>query len=77
VQPGTLEDPRNLVAATGVQVVIAEDGADRNAEVAARVRENLRLFRLTMSRQIAGEQDKVDLALDHGERLFDPRTRRL
>src|SRR6266511_2074291 len=77
VQPGTLEDRRDLVAATRVQVVVAEDRADRNAKIAARVGQHLRLFQLTMRRQIAGEEDEIDLLLDRGERLFDPRTRRL
>jgi predicted nucleotidyltransferase len=77
VYPGTGEHARNLGASAGVKVVIAENGADGNPEPAAGVRQNLRLSRVSVSGEIAGEQDEICLAFDCGKRLLDPRARRL
>ena len=62
------QDSRDLVAATAVQVVVAEHGADRPAQPCAGVREQPCLLRLAERGQVAGEQEHVDLRLDAPER---------
>jgi hypothetical protein len=51
--------------------VVAEHGHHRRVERVAGVGEDLRLLGLAVGRQVAGEQDRVDLAGDLRERGGD------
>jgi hypothetical protein len=57
------QDRRDLVGASLVEIVVAEDGAHGDRQPAARVREHRRLLRLAVGRQVAGEQDEVGFFL--------------
>ena len=59
-----LEHGDDLVAAVRVEVVVAEDGVDRDVERPAGVGEHRRLLGLAVRRQVAGEEDDVRLARD-------------
>jgi hypothetical protein len=76
VHAGVAQHRRDLFAASGVEVVVAEHGAHGHAHTSARVGEHLRLLRLPERRQVAGEQDEIDTLLQLGERLLEPVTRR-
>ena len=65
--PRVLERRRQLRAAVGVVVVVAEHRDHGDREVAAGVGEHERLLRLSVRRQIAAEQDQVGLRLHAGE----------
>ena len=75
--PRVLERRRQLPAAVGVVVVVAEHGDHGHSEVAAGVGEHERLLRLSVRRQIAAEQDQVGLRLHAGEGAHGPLSQRL
>ena len=75
--PASPQHGRDLVAAARVEVVVAENGADRGRQVAARVCEDERLVDLAVGGQVAREEDQVGLPVDGGERLLDPVAGRL
>ena len=56
--PRVLEHGDHLVAAVRMEVVVAEDGIDRDLERPARVGEHRRLLRLAVRRQVTGEKDR-------------------
>lgn len=58
-------------------VVVPEHGHDRNPDIPTGVREHERLLGLALSRQVARQQDQVDLVLDGVERTRDSLTQRL
>ena len=77
LDPCLLQHGDQLVALVRVEVVVPEDGIDRQLERAARVGEHGRLLRLAVRGQVAGEQDDVGVALQVGERARDPLAQRL
>ena len=64
---GRGQDLDDLVGPVRVPVVVAEDGDDRNLQLAAGVCEHLGLLGLPEGGQVAGDQDRVDLGGDSGE----------
>jgi hypothetical protein len=76
VHTGVAQHGRDLVAASGVEIVVAEHRAHGHAHARARLGEHLRLLRLPERRQVTGEQDEVDAFLQLGERLLEPVSRR-
>ena len=60
-----------------MEVVVAENGEDRNVEIAARVGDDLRLLGLARRREVAREEDHVGLRRDGRERALDAFPRRL
>jgi hypothetical protein len=77
VDPGFRADRRDLVAMAGVEVVVAQNRADGDRQIAARPGDDDSLLGLAMGRQVAGEEDQVGVALDARERLLDAGARRL
>ncbi len=70
--PRVLEHGDHLVAAVRMEVVVAENGIDRDLELPARVGQHRRLLGLAVCRQVTGEEDHVRLARDGGERMRHP-----
>ena len=69
VDPRGSEHLDDLVGPVRMPVVIAEDGDDRDRELSAGVREHLGLLRFPEGCQVAGDEDRVDLAGDLPEGL--------
>ena len=75
--PRVLERRRQLAAAVGVVVVVAEHRDHGDGKVAAGVGEHERLLRLSVRRQVAAEQDQVGLRLHAVEGAHGPLPQRL
>jgi hypothetical protein len=65
--PGSGEDVDDLVGPVRMPIVVAENGDDRDLQGAAGVGEHLRLLGLSEGGQVAGDEDRVDLAGDTRE----------
>jgi hypothetical protein len=77
--PGAIDHPHagfhertcELLDVVAVPVVIPEHGIDRRLQRPADLREQLGLLDLAVGRQVAREQDRVDLAVDAPERALE------
>lgn len=67
----------NLVAAPGMQIVIAEDRVNRHARAASGVSKDLGVLRLAVGGQVTGEQHEIGLTLDRRKGLLEAAPRRL
>ena len=71
LDPGALEDRFDLVGATGMPVVIAQDGDDRDVQRPAGFAQDCGLLGIPAGRQIPVKEDEVSGSSECGERVDD------